>query len=147
MNESTCSSKFQSDMRKALPGCVLIKHADKSMIGCLDASLTANKVTLWLEYKFIGPQTKGVTAEFMRDGVWHPLAVAQASPTQFDMARRLAAAGRAYYLFWVLDHEGLRKRVGYVVLWHPITGEYLKLKPTELVAYVMGLVNLYGSKQ
>lgn len=100
---------------------MLIKHADKSMIGCLDASLTAYSKTVWLEYKFIGPKTKGVLAEFMREGVWEPLTVAAASPTQFDMAKRLAVAGHCCYLFWVLDHDALRKRVKQVVMWHPIT--------------------------
>lgn len=140
MNESTCSSKFQSDLRKALPGCVLIKHADKSMIGCLDASLTYNKKTLWMEYKFIGPQTKGVTAEFLRDGVWKPADVALASPTQADMAHKLALAGHCFYLFWVLDHKALRKRVGYVVLWHPITGDYFRMGPGEVVDTVVGIM-------
>lgn len=142
MNESTCSSKFQTDLRKALPGCEVIKHADKSMIGCLDASVTGFKKTLWLEYKFIGPTTKGVGAEFMHGGVWHPLRVAEASPTQFAMAQRLARAGYAFYIFWVLDYKGLRKRVDYVVLWNPITGEYTNMQPGELVASVAAILQL-----
>jgi hypothetical protein len=105
MNESTCSSKFQTDLRKALPGCEVIKHADKSMIGMVDASFTYNKKTVWCEYKFIGPTTKGVYAAFMHDGWWTPSQVANASPTQFEMAKRLATAGHCVYLFWVLDNE------------------------------------------
>lgn len=56
MNETTVSAGkngFQPKMREALPGCEVIKHADKSMIGMVDASLTANKHTVWIEYKFI----------------------------------------------------------------------------------------------
>lgn len=145
MNESTCSSKFQTDLRRALPGCEVIKHADKSMIGCLDASVTACKKTFWFEYKFIGPTTKGVTAEFIRDGIWSPLKVAEASPTQFAMAKRLAVAGHAFYLFWVLDHASLRKRVGYVVLWHPITGDYLRMGVGDVVSTVVGMLQTYAT--
>ena len=83
MNESTVSSKFQSQLRQALPGCVVIKHADKSMIGMVDASVTFNNKTVWMEYKYIRPATSGVNGrKFMKDGVWSPLEVASASPTQ-----------------------------------------------------------------
>lgn len=138
MNESTCSSTFQTKLRQALPNCVLIKHADKSLIGCLDASLTAYSKTVWLEYKFIGSKTMGVLAEFMRLGWWEPLDVASASPTQFDMAKRLAIAGHACYLFWVLDHEAIRMRVKHVVMWHPITGvQYMFANTDGVVEYFM----------
>lgn len=120
MNESTVSSKFQTDLRQALPGAVVIKHADKSMIGMVDASVTFNNKTVWMEYKYIRPATKGVTAAFMKTGQWSPLDVASASPTQFAFAQSLARAGRCIYLFWVLDHEALRQRIRNVVLWHPI---------------------------
>lgn len=131
MNESTVSSDFQTKLRRAFPGCEVIKHADKSMIGCLDASITARKKTLWAEYKFIGPNTKGVTAAFMDRGEWSPEAVASASPTQYATACRLAVAGHAWYLFWVLDHLALRKRVARVCLWHPITKQLIGLEDTN----------------
>lgn len=140
MNESSVSSKFQTDFRKAVPGCEVIKHADKSMIGLVDASFTFNKRTLWVEYKFIGPKTKGVYTSFMRDGVWSPEAVAEASPTQAATARRLARAGHCIYLFWVLDHAGLRKRVGYVTLWHPITGTQYQIETNKLVDVISQLL-------
>jgi hypothetical protein len=140
MNESTVSSKFQSDLRKALPGCEVIKHADKSMIGMVDASVTYNKKTLWLEYKFICPTTKGVVAsEFNNLGAWSPKDVAEASPTQAATARRLATSGYCCYLFWVLDHAALRKRVGYVLLWHPITGTIERVEPTLLVERIRSM--------
>lgn len=122
MNESSCSSKFQTDLRKALPGCEVIKHADKSLIGMVDASVTFNKKTVWIEYKYIKPATKGVQwRPFLKEGIWSPLEVASASPTQFDMAKRLARAGHCCYLFWVLDHEALRMKIKHVIMWHPIT--------------------------
>src|SRR5258708_33371152 len=116
MNESSVSSKFQTSLRQALPGGVVIKHADKSMIGMVDASVTYNKKTVWMEYKYIRPNTKGVVwREFMKTGAWSPLAVASESPTQFAFAQSLAKAGRCIYLFWVLDHEALRQRIRHVV--------------------------------
>ncbi len=124
MNESTVSSAFQTLFRQTVPGAEVIKHSDKSMIGMPDASITYNKVTLWLEYKFIGPKTKGVTAQFMHNGDWEAPMVAKASPTQYNMMKRLATAGHAWYVFWVLDPNATRKTVGYIYLWHPITGKY-----------------------
>lgn len=142
MNESTVSSKFQTKLREALPGCVVVKHADKSMIGMVDASFTINKLTLWCEYKFIGPVTKGVMgSEFMQTGEWSPEVIAAASPTQFATAKRLATSGHCIYLFWVMDHQALRKRVAYVTLWHPITGKRYDMKPTKVVAWVVDYLN------
>jgi hypothetical protein len=132
MNETSVSSAFQTKLRQALPGCVVIKHADKSMIGMVDASVTFNNKTVWLEYKIIKPVTKGVEGRaFMKTGVWSPLAVASASPPQFEFAKGLARAGRCVYLFWVLDHEAIRLRIKHVVLWHPITGEQLVFANTD----------------
>lgn len=126
MNESTVSSAFQKKLREALPEAVVVKHADKSMIGMVDASVTYNKKTLWLEYKFIGPNTKGVTADFMRDGSWNPEAVASASPTQYAMAQRLATSGYCFYFFWVIDHTAVRKKVTHILVWHP-NGKFTSL--------------------
>lgn len=120
MNESTVSSAFQKKLREALPEAVVVKHADKSMIGMVDASVTYNGHTFWLEYKFIGPNTKGVPASFIRDGVWSPEEVAASSPTQYAMAQRLAKEGHCMYLFWVLDYTATRKRVAAIYAWHPI---------------------------
>lgn len=131
MNESSCYSPFQTELRRALLGCEVIKHADKSMIGMVDASVTCEKKTLWMEYKFIGPETKGVKAAFMNRGEWSPLEVAQASPTQFDTAKRLAQVGHCIYLFWVLDPLALRKKIKCVVMWHPVTGKSLLLEDTH----------------
>lgn len=130
MNESTVSSDFQTRLRKFIPGCEVIKHADKSMIGMVDASATFNKKTLWMEYKFIGPNTKGVTAEFMKSGAWSAHDVAMSSPTQYATARRLATSGHCVYLFWVLDHLTIRKKVGRVVMWNPIHDVALFMEDT-----------------
>jgi hypothetical protein len=144
MNESTVSSAFQKRFRETVPEAVVIKHADKSMIGMVDASITYNKRTLWVEYKFIGPNTKGVTAHFLKSGIWSPHAVASASPTQFDMARRLATTGNCLYLFWVLDHQAVRKRVAYITAWHPITQAMQMFADNDgVVDYVLG--NMTGS--
>lgn len=141
MNESTVSSAFQTLFRQTVPGAEVIKHADKSMIGMCDASITFNKKTLWLEYKFIGPKTKGVTAQFMRDGGWNQQLVAVASPTQYDMMKRLAVAGNAFYISWVLDHKATRKKVGYISVWHPIIGSRLCFNTNqELIAWLHHLL-------
>lgn len=134
MNESSVSSKFQTQLRQALPGCVVIKHADKSMIGMVDASVTFNNQTVWMEYKYIKPATKGVAwREFMKTGAWEPRNVASASPTQFEFAKGLARAGRCVYLFWVLDNEALRQRTKHIIMWHPIDESALVFPDTEAV--------------
>lgn len=144
MTESSVSSKFQTDMRKALPGCEVIKHADKSMIGMVDASYTFNMKTVWVEYKLIAPTTKGVVwRDFLKHGHWNPKEVAMASPTQYATACRLATAGHLFYMFWVMDHEAIRKKIARVVLWHPITG---MLEVFENNQQLMGwLVGYFGN--
>jgi hypothetical protein len=138
MNESTVSSAFQKLFREMVQGAVLVKHADKSMIGLPDASVTYNKVTLWMEYKFIGPKTKGVAAEFRSWGNWSPDCVAEASPTQYDMMQRLGKAGNALYLFWVLDNSAKRKKVRYITTWDPITHQhYYIYSNRELVTFLL----------
>lgn len=131
MNESSVSSTFQTKLRAFMPDAEVVKLADKSMIGLVDAFVTCRKKTVFLEYKFIGPNTKGVDVRFMREGYWAPREVASASPTQYATAQRLAVAGYAWYLFWVLDHKALRKRIARVCLWHPITGELINLEDTN----------------
>jgi len=134
MTESSVSSKFQTDLRKAVPGCEVIKHADKSMIGMVDASLTYNKQTIWMEYKLITPATKGVVwRDFLHKGIWEPYDVAMASPTQYATACRLATAGHCCYLFWVMDHEAIRKKIARIVLWHPITGKQQVFENNQLL--------------
>ena len=138
MNESTVSSAFQKVFRERVPGVVLVKHADKSMIGLPDASVTHNKRTLWMEYKFIGPKTKGVYADFMRDGAWSIMDVVTASPTQYDMMCRLGRAGLSIYVFWVLNHKARKKQVEHIVTWNPITGETKTWASNlEVVTYVL----------
>jgi hypothetical protein len=134
MNESRVSTKFQTLLRQALPEAVVVKHADRSMIGMVDASVTYNKKTIWLEYKYVAPKTAGVAwRPFLHDGVWDPLSVASASPTQLEMAKRLAIAGHCYYLFWVLDHTALRMKIKHVVLWDPINGGQTVFPDTDAV--------------
>lgn len=112
MNESTVSSAFQRKFRETYPEAVLVKLADKSMIGLVDAFVSMNGNTLFMEYKIVTP---------LRDGSWDPEKIAAASPTQYAMAKRLATAAYCVYLFFVLDHEGLRKRIKYIKMWHPNT--------------------------
>lgn len=149
MNESSCSSAFQTQLRKALPACEVIKHRDGSMVGMVDASFTYGKKTLWCEYKFICPTTKGVrTSDFNSHGYWSCPEVAEASATQVATARRLATAGHCFYVFWVVDYKGLRKRVAYIRLWHPITGETVNVKDTnELVYRITQFLKPDGSPQ
>ena len=91
------------------------------MIGCPDATVTAERQTLWLEYKIVTP---------LRDGSWQPEKIAENSPKQYRMMRDLACCGRALYIFWVVDHLALRKRVGSVVLWHPLTYQQFRCEDT-----------------
>lgn len=134
MNESTVSSAFQKKLREALPEAVVIKHADKSMIGLLDASVTYNKKTLWIEYKLICPTASGL---------WAAEKVASSSPTQYALAQRFAKSGHCVYLFWVMDHTALRKRIAYILAWHPITKYTLMLHNNdEVVRYVHDLLHM-----
>lgn len=142
MNESTVSSAYQKKLREALPGAVVVKHADKSMIGLVDSSVTFNKMTLWIEYKLITPTTKGVHSYFAHTGDWNCEEVAASSPTQYDMAKKLASSGHCIYLFWVLDHNALRKRVAYIQAWHPITKRSVRLYGNgAVVTFVHGILH------
>lgn len=143
MNESTVSSAFQKKLREALPDAVVIKHADKSMIGLLDASVTYNKKTLWIEYKLVQyPVCKGVTAQFMVDGSWSTEDIAAESSTQYQKAKDFAVQGHCIYLFWVLDYKARRKKVGYIVAWHPITKDFVRLENnSQAVTFVSGILH------
>lgn len=140
MNESTVSSAFQKKLREALPAeAVVVKHADKSMIGMVDASVTYNGHTFWLEYKLVCPT---------RFGTWFPESVASSSPTQYALAQRLAKAGHCIYLFWVLDHEAIRKRVSFIEAWHPITKEWKVLEDNnEVVELIIDLMKHHSYSQ
>lgn len=128
MNESSVSSPLMRDLRLALTGAEVVKHRDTGMVGLPDCSVTYDRrPALWLEFKFYTPlKTKVETvteimAKFTDD-----------SPTQYQWMRRAAVQGRAFYITWVRKTE--------VILWHPITHEYLRVPKTKdmvaLVAYI-----------
>lgn len=51
-DEKSASAPFMKDLRQLLPGAEVIKHADSSMIGLPDCSVTFNTHVAWLEFKF-----------------------------------------------------------------------------------------------
>lgn len=128
MNEKSVSSPFMHDLRLALPDAEVIKHRDTGMVGLPDCSVTYDRQpALWLEFKFYTPlKTKEKsTQEIMSEMIAE-------SPVQFQMMKRMAIQGRAFYILWV--------RKTHVTLWHPITREIRKVKNTaemvKLVAYI-----------
>jgi hypothetical protein len=112
MNEASVSSDFMSRLRKRLPGAVVVKHRDASMIGLPDCSVTFNGRTWWIEFKLFRPGARW-------DGRLNVPAIANASPTQREMMNRLlnASGGRALYLVWV-------KKGARVVGWFPQDNAY-----------------------
>ena len=111
MKESTVLAGFLKDLRGLSSDLVVLKHADLSMIGMVDFSVTKWGMTQFWEAKLVLPGR-----DMDRFGNWSPLAIASASPRQFELAKRL----RAWYIFFVVPHGAKRKRVGEWVLWHPM---------------------------
>jgi hypothetical protein len=93
MNEASVSSPFMKLLRTALPGAIVVKHHDASMIGLPDCSVTWNRKIAWLEFKLIVP------SRYKRVD---PAAIMAASPTQHQlMCNYSRQAHVAFYVMWV----------------------------------------------
>lgn len=95
MNEASKTGPLLTELRRRLPGAVVVKHADKSMISMCDASVTHDKRTTWFEIKLFRPPKRwdGETVPFKE--------IAEESKAQFAMMKALAREGYAYYIFFV----------------------------------------------
>lgn len=134
MTESSVSSPFMTLLRQELPGSVVVKHADKSFIGLPDCSVNWNSRTLWLEFKLIilieevgkevtiktGSKSQKVIARFpVQEYTLERVcrAVAEESPVQFELVKRLdIQAWAAYYVVWVRKQKK-------IFLWNPNSQE------------------------
>jgi hypothetical protein len=104
MTESSVSSPFMTLLRRELPGSVVVKHRDASMIGLPDCSVSWHQRTLWLEFKLIN---------LPRSGVIDVLKIAEASPVQYEMMKKLCRQSfGAFYIIFV-------KKAKRIKLWVP----------------------------
>jgi hypothetical protein len=109
VNESSVSSPFMKQLRAALPGAVVVKHHDASMIGLPDCSVHWGFRVMWLEFKLLVPGLRG--------GWFKPEKVATDSPVQHQMMCRLGQqCHAAWYVFWV-------KKSKRIVVWDPLRAE------------------------
>lgn len=108
MNEASVSSAFMTALRKRLPEAVVIKHRDASFIGLPDCSVTFRGRVFWIEFKLWVPGKRwdGQTCNVQ--------AIAEKSPAQFDMMRRLykSAIAQVFYIVWA-------KKSGRCFVWTP----------------------------
>lgn len=116
MNESTVSSPFMKQLRAALPGSLVIKHHDASMIGLPDCEVLWQKKVVWFEFKLIvPPKRKAVDKVYVAE-------LAAESPRQHLFMCQLAEQTHgAVYICWV-------KRSSRIIVWEPrggtIVGEF-----------------------
>lgn len=134
MNESSVSSPFMKALREALPGSVVVKHRDASMIGLPDCSVTYGSHVLWLEFKLF--EYKKFMDSFTTSyDMGHFLLeeATKAAPTQRAMMNRMGAQAAALYVMWV-------KKTSVLVV-NPVTGLVVGMPKTfgavELVARMM----------
>lgn len=96
MNEASKLGPFMTKLRENLPGSVVIKHRDGSMIGMVDFSVTWEHRTMWGEAKLYAlPRRKEMTvADWLKKAQ-------DESPTQADMVRRLNRTSICLYFIWI----------------------------------------------
>lgn len=111
MKESTVSAPFMKQMRERLPGSVVIKHSDKSMIGVMDCSITwRRRPGTWVEFKLVNCPMGAMIPTVMRkrnainpDFDWKGLLIetAKKSPTQWQFSQKMAMQGFSFHIMWV----------------------------------------------
>lgn len=96
MNEASKLSPFMTSLRENLPGAVVVKHRDGSMIGMVDFSVTWKRRTMWGEAKLYElPKRKEMTVQdWLRKAK-------EESPTQAGMAERLNQTSVCLYFIWI----------------------------------------------
>lgn len=104
MNESSVSSPFMKQLRERLPGAVVLKHSDTSMVGLPDCSVSYRGKTIWLEFKLITPTKIEVHHNAERGWSFgrYWIKAREDSPTQAAMVDKLDEQTQgAWYIFWV----------------------------------------------
>lgn len=137
MNESSVSSPLMEGLREGLPGSVVVKHRDASMIGLVDCSVTYGGHVLWLEFKLYSvPRSWDWLEEASAlEAAAFLLAKARKdAPKQFDLACRLHEASRCLYVVW------LKKTCVFIV--DPVSLACIRVKRTiqavDLLKALMG---------
>lgn len=132
MKESSVSSPFMSSLRAALPGAIVLKHHDASMIGLPDCQVMWVRKVAWFEFKLVvSPKRLEVDERYLR-------AIALESPAQFRMLCRLQENSHlAFYIYWI-------KKMNRIVVVDPLSGMILKevKNNPELVEYVTACLRL-----
>lgn len=128
MTETSVSTPWMEKLRVALgPYYEVIKHHDVSTYAVLDCSITGNDHVWWVEFKLWKPPAKWSKHFNLGHGCEIPYEkIAAESHVQFAAAKRLAKAGRCWYIFWV-------NRTKRVDLWHPLTGYTVKTDSTDFM--------------
>lgn len=104
MNEASVSSPLMEKVRELLPGSVVVKHRDASMIGLVDCSVTYGGHVLWLEFKLYEVPASW---DWMEEGDALEASATllakarKAAPKQFDLACRFRKASACLYVFWL----------------------------------------------
>lgn len=111
MKESTVSAPFMKQMRERLPGSVVIKHSDKSMIGVMDCSITwRRRPGTWVEFKLVNCPMGAMIPTVMRkrnaikpDYDWKSLVttVGKKSPTQWEFSQKMGREGLSFHVVWI----------------------------------------------
>lgn len=104
MNESSVSSPLMEGLREDLPGSVVVKHRDASMIGLVDCSVTHQSHVLWLEFKLypVLPSWDWMEDGDVLEASAFLLAKARKEGAkQFDLACRFREASACLYVFWL----------------------------------------------
>lgn len=133
MNESTVSSAFMKQLREAVPGALVFKHRDASMIGLPDCSVTYNQKAFWFEFKLFPMKKKWIDWRTYFVIVECMIEATKKAPAQRELMNRLAAQCPAYYIIW------LKKTC--VVFVHPLTLSITSFETTaQAVAFIAELL-------
>lgn len=96
MNEASLKAGLRPYVLAAMPGCVWIRHEDRSQGGNPDATNTWQKCTSWWEFKLDTP-TKPILLP----------------PLQLDTCRRLEREGYCRYVIWSIGKD--KQKMTYIV--------------------------------
>jgi hypothetical protein len=85
-----------SQLRVLLPGAVIVKHRDASMIGLPDFSITYKGHVIWCEGKLFTPPKKKILSDddYVRKAQ-------EESPAQARMMYSMGKASWSLYIIWI----------------------------------------------
>jgi hypothetical protein len=133
MNEASVLSPFMKKLRKRMPGAVIVKHRDSSMIGLPDFSITFRGHVIWLEAKLYN-----MPKRFSYDWSIFLKKAQEGSPTQAAMMGRLAKASASLYLIWI--------KKTCLLVFEPISGQCKQVKnSSEGVELIYDILNQWDS--